>query len=85
MANDVTSVKDTNVPSKWIPVTENLPQPYVDVLTLRKALDGKRYSHFIDHIYIDNMEKFAWFTDVLSWKSMVTHWMPLPEPPKEDV
>jgi hypothetical protein len=82
--NGVTVAKDTNVPSKWIPVTEKLPKPYVDVLILRKKLNGKGYFQNIDHIYIDNMEKPAWFTDVVMWKSIVTHWMPLPEPPKEE-
>lgn len=86
IANGVTFATDPNVGGKWIPVTKNLPQPYVDVLVLRKNFDGKGYFYAIDHVCIvdiDNMERSEWFTDLLRWKSMVTHWMPLPEAPKE--
>ena len=55
---------------KWIPVTERLPEPYVDVLVFR---NGK--------IAIDRHEEDGWFAHDFQGRR-ATHWMPLPEPPK---
>ena len=58
---------------KWIPVTERLPEHGQEVI-----------------VYSGNVLKptvFAyqfWNPKYDSWKH-ITHWMPLPEPPKEDV
>ena len=68
--------------SDWIPVTERLPEPYVEVLTLRSVLDGKRFYQKVDYVTPDYGGQMEWLTDLNSWKSKVTHWMPLPEPPK---
>ena len=63
-------VTDNNV-GKWIPVTERLPEYGQEVL-----------------VYTGNMKKPIvmgykfWKKDYDSW-CHVTHWMPLPEPPKE--
>ena len=63
---------DNNVPSKWIPVTERLPEQYESVIVwtsdreLGEAqFDGERFEWCADEAFAD-----------------VTHWMPLPEPPK---
>lgn len=68
--------KDNNVPSKWIPVTERLPEKegrYLCVVRIGKSgavyvqvMNGDSYGFSLNHIYTDD----------------VTHWMPLPEPPK---
>ena len=57
-------------PCRWIPVTERLPDRWQNVLSVSKY--GK---HCVDYVFTDG-----------SWWSgrEVTHWMPLPEPPKED-
>ena len=67
---------------KWIPVTERLPKPtyarewYLVALesgcvkTLAYEKSGRS----------DNLFKDGWHETA----SPVTHWMPLPEPPKED-
>jgi len=65
---------------KWIPVTERLPSWGEDVLIsisgfanvghLVQTNDEKQYNWFYSGWYHDPCE--------------VTHWMPLPEPPKEE-
>ena len=75
---------DNNVGHKWIPVTERLPKPYVDVITLRQDLLSKNY-HAVGLEYVTLRGEAnipAWSKDHLTWKNKVTHWMPLPEPPK---
>ena len=84
IANGVTLAEDNNVPSKWIPVTERLPKPYVDVITLRQDLISQNY-HACGLEYITlrgEADIPAWSKDHLTWKNKVTHWMPLPQPPK---
>jgi hypothetical protein len=72
IANGVTIAKDNNVPSKWIPVTERLPDAWVDVLScdINKNLT-------VDCVD----EKGKWYSEYTDLEE-VTHWMPLPEPPK---
>ena len=58
---------------KWIPVTERLPEPFDAVL----IFDGT-----------DNVVTSAYMTRHKEWvgirmRNNVTHWMPIPEPPKE--
>ena len=72
IANGVTFATDNNVGDKWIPVTERLPEAWTDVLA---AYDDKTVS--IDAI----SDNGTWYSSYTSTKD-VTHWMPLPEPPK---
>jgi hypothetical protein len=65
---------------EWISVEERLPEDneYVDIL-----INGKR--RMVDTVFLDN--KFYIFPPFAKeqWvevKNNVTHWMPLPEPPK---
>ncbi|MBD1220529.1 DUF551 domain-containing protein [Acinetobacter seifertii] len=65
---------------EWISVTDRLPEDneYVDIL-----INGKR--RMVDTVFLDN--KFYIFPPFAKeqWvevKNNVTHWMPLPEPPK---
>lgn len=64
--------------NKWIPVTERLPEE-----------DGCEYLVVVNGINrfvsIAVYEEEGWFIEVYpDWKDpIVTHWMPLPEPPKE--
>lgn len=91
IANGVT-VTDNNVGSKWIPVTERLPE-VIDtylVVVVSKYDYEKEVSIDTDVAtynpyeggYIDN----CWNTyndwDEGQQYLHVTHWMPLPEPPK---
>lgn len=66
---------------KWIPVTERLPENKQTVLAIRK--DG---SMFIGYYltYIDTGRWHIWTArnSTKQITQIVTHWMPLPEPPK---
>lgn len=73
ISHGVTFATDNNVGSKWIPVTERLPEETTDVLTYRKG--GILVESLCNGIWGDDDEEFVLF--------QVTHWMPLPEPPKE--
>ena len=58
---------------QWIPVTERLPEKHKRVLTVSDN----------GNIDVDWVDKFGvWIGDIMSFDE-VTHWMPLPEPPKE--
>ena len=72
---------------KWISVEERLPEPKTAVLAYgqRHVFNGKKIEGLpmARVAYTRGMEE-GWF----SWDSEdvidVTHWMPMPEPPKED-
>jgi hypothetical protein len=82
----VTFAKDTNVPDKnvgtWIPVSERLPDTFGTFLVAVRIPTRKRtYSDSAD---FDPFTK-KWTPSLFWGKGMnVTHWMPLPEPPKEE-
>ena len=73
IANGVTFAKDNNVPS-WIPVTERLPEENRRVLVcLSSKVTVVAYLR-------ENIWYVAWNRAALN---NITHWMPLPEAPKE--
>lgn len=87
--NGLIFATDNNVGSKWIPVTERLPEDdlpknskakQLKVLVayktngryvVRSAIRAKGYWH--------SKDGWAW----IKMSDPITHWMPLPEPPKE--
>ena len=77
MIDQMPTVTDTNVGSKWIPVTERLPEKGEVVLAC-----GKRHatSGMFQGASRNNPKLWHWKSNTLK---EVTHWMPLPEPPKE--
>lgn len=82
VANGVTFAKDTDVPSKWISVEDRLPEETrvpKDVLVYHKLGNCGIY---VDRAWYDS-DKNKW-RSALSMNMKVTHWMPMPEPPKED-
>lgn len=61
---------------KWIPVEERLPEPFENILVANKR--GKHYDidkGWWNGSFFDRCAKGGYHN--------VTHWMPLPEPPKE--
>lgn len=78
IANGVTFATDKNDGDKWIPATERMPKPMKFVLCACRAniIEVMRY----------DTKRAGWdpmSEDRLYMKGFVTHWMPLPEPPKE--
>lgn len=79
IANGVTFAKDTNVPSKWVPVTERLPKE--SGMYIVTAYDG--HAKRVTFVKWQKRNKLWERTGARSyWK--ITHWMPLPEAPKEE-
>lgn len=72
LANGVMFATDTNVGSKWISVEDRLPETNDTVLVLHKNR----------HVCTNAWLKKKWWIDY--GRNPITHWMPLPEPPKED-
>ena len=71
---------------QWIPVTERLPEPYTQVIALRTyLLSGDSYPVGLEYILLRGDANVpVWSGDYATWKNKVTHWMPLPQLPKED-
>ena len=75
LANGVTFATDNNDGGKWTPVTERLPKSGEIVLC--------NTTYFVEVLQWDERAD-AWCGQHRGYhKSYVTHWMPLPEPPKE--
>ena len=68
--------------TEWIPVTERLPDFDGCVLCMRKALVGDKL-RYQDILYYDEGTFYMEFEDTPIPTESITHWMPLPEPPKE--
>ena len=63
---------------RWIPVTDRLPDDYSDVLAYKK-------DEYESRIFPAHYDHGIWYDCILHANiSTVTHWMPVPEPPKED-
>ena len=79
-AKDVTrDLLDNGVTvQKWIPVTERLPEKDVRVLVWMQD-NEEGYTKMDTDRWSCTMEQgYHW----IRWGKSVTHWMPLPEPPK---
>ena len=69
--------------SEWIRVKDKLPEPETEVLVYR----GNHFGDIMNvYTYLGNGE---WEDDYGYWARTeddgITHWMPLPEPPKEEL
>jgi hypothetical protein len=72
--------------NQWIPVTERLPEEDKKILVLCK--NGAMFVGVMGKFYGGTEIRFMTCTALNSTKLLnkgrVTHWMPLPEPPKEE-
>jgi hypothetical protein len=73
---------DNNVGYKWIPVSERLPEKAIDYLC-RCCIDG--HTDFPFHMVLRYIlfDKNPHFQHESVYGLNVTHWVPIPEPPKE--
>ena len=81
LANGVTFVPDINVGNKWIPVTERFP--HAEYGESESVLTYNEFG-MIRVLYFDGSCWCYPTGEVYGKPYKVTHWMPLPEPPKED-
>lgn len=65
--------------SEWISVKDRLPQATGKYLCAVKDKRGNLWTIASDW----SLEMKSWFGDYGEIKNIVTHWMPLPDPPKE--
>ena len=82
VSNLIEQIAELSKP-KWIPVTERLPEEHVFVL-VRQDDDRMMIA-----VRVDGNWWYRYFAyDVDRWdeneQGTITHWMPLPEPPKEE-
>lgn len=66
------------VPGKWIPVSERIPIPGVDVLVAKEFFGPGDWRRKVGHV---RHEESGWNIYGASWEP--THWMPLPAAPQE--
>jgi hypothetical protein len=79
IASGVTFATDNNDGGKWIPVTERLPEAFVFVLV---HMPGEKPFPTVREGFISN--NGVWHSAYFDREpDEVTHWMPMPEPPKE--
>ena len=72
--------------SEWISVKERLPeQPGVFLVITKAGNQSVQWFHMLDkNIPVETYkDTLRYFCDV-SQHEKITHWMPLPPPPKED-
>lgn len=74
---------------EWISVDDELPDNKEHDWVLAQVVEDNGYMH-IPKVMEYRQSKNDWFEETYGWLSehngtfRVTHWMPLPEPPKED-
>lgn len=70
----------------WIPVTDGLPTAWQIASDDEHAGEPLEFIVFIDGAKIPTTLYFngTYFIDDAGYPYHVTHWMPMPEPPKED-
>ena len=72
---------------EWIPVDDRLPENDENDWVLAQVVEDNGYMH-IPRVMEYRQAKDDWFEETYGWLSehngvfTVTHWMPLPKPPK---
>lgn len=67
---------------EWISIKERLPEELTEVMVFMEATPQGVFMAFLENgKWLDG---YSGKGIVLMQQELVTHWMPLPEPPKED-
>lgn len=74
---DILDAPAVSTEQRWIPVTERLPENFVSVLGYMPA--SEPFPPVRECYTVGKSFFFPALDDI----QLVTHWMPLPEPPKE--
>ncbi len=69
--------------SKWIKVSDKLPEKWVRVAILMFDDNEPIISHIDKRSYFDARSRTFYRTIWVGAERQVTHWTPLPKPPKE--
>ena len=69
--------------AEWISANDKLPTPYIPVLVCRRMHSDGKQGYSIECINMLFGGDLVWNGDLKTYKSEVTHWMPLPGLPKE--
>ena len=69
---------------RWIPVTEKLPETNVTVIVTDGRSTGMGWIDSYDWEDYRGIERIWYAPNTLVAENNITHWMPLPEPPKEE-
>ena len=67
-----------NEKPRWIPVTERLPEKSGSYLAAMNGETGEVYYRHRSHRWLEPLERWE------DWTRFVSHWMAMPEPPKEE-
>jgi hypothetical protein len=65
-------------PARWIPTSERLPEAFKPVIVCRKGKDGS------NRVEQGMLDVNGWWKVYGTRTKAVKHWMPLPEPPKQE-
>lgn len=68
--------------NQWISVEERMPEPDTSVLVSVPDYDSSR--RILVAMYDDFWGWRGQWDGAISMRTQITHWMPLPEPPKEE-
>ena len=67
---------------QWIPCSERLPEPRLRVLATDGNFVGEAYMSKTEDWYRSGIPWTVAWKDWMKENTTVSHWMPLPEPPK---
>lgn len=77
--NEISRGCPTVNPYEWISVEDRLPEKFADVLCLYRSRDYGSNTIVVDYMETDD----GYFSEQFKY-GVPTHWMPLPEPPKNN-
>lgn len=70
---------------KWISVGERLPEPVSSWAMTNPVLIWDEQSHYGPRLGEYSHKSQTWYHHPLGYPLSVTHWMPLPRPPSEEL